>query len=105
MKECPTCSHPPIRHVQDGTGWTCIVCEFEVRERLNDRIRVCTTAQVFKLTQTEREQATRGAKDSYPPRTVCAQCSYTWESHLGFLCPNGDDTFLPLLDTGFLITH
>ena len=34
--QCPVCQHPPIRHVQDGTGWTCIVCLFVAGEAVKD---------------------------------------------------------------------
>ena len=100
--ECPDCGHPKIRHVQDGLGMTCLVCDFLQREKQLSG-KVCTRVFQFKLSQVEREQAARAAKDTFPPHTVCAICTYEWQQHMGMLCPNGDDTFLPLLDTDYLV--
>ena len=63
--QCPACHHPPIRHVQDGTGYTCVVCAFMLEEALVQALRgnvvkierVCTLKFEFKLSQHEREQA------------------------------------------------
>lgn len=93
------CGHPRIRHVQDGTGWTCVVCAFEIKEGINpNRKTVCTRKQNFKLSQYERDQAMAASKESYPQHIVCAICFFEWMNHAGYLCPTGDDTFLPLLD-------
>jgi len=64
--QCPICQHPPIRHVADGTGYSCLVCLFlaeqAVREAASGRaVRppgpVCTLHFEFRLSQREREQA------------------------------------------------
>lgn len=104
MDSCDLCNHPPIRHIPDGSGWTCLVCQLLVREGIQKQ--VCTKQQSFKLSASEREQAMRAPKDSYPEKIVCASCYYTWQQHHGYLCPSGDDTFVPLLecDLPYLIT-
>ena len=101
MGQCPLCLHPPIRHVEDGTGATCLICAWLAeQDRKNYKLprHVCTVKFNFKLSKHEREQAERADKASYPPRTVCAECYCYWEAHSGYLCPTGDSTFLPLLD-------
>lgn len=98
MEQCNICEHPPIRHVREGNSWTCLVCVLMVREGMKKE--VCTQQMNFKLSQHEREQAMDADKASYPPRIICAQCFYSWEQHVGYLCPSGDDTFLPLLTAG-----
>jgi hypothetical protein len=113
--QCPLCHHPPIQHVPDGTGATCVVCAFLLEEALVQALRgnvvkiqhVCTLQFAFKLSQREREQAALADKGSYPPRTICAECDCYWEAHKGYLCPTGDSTFVPLLDKDqpFLVTH
>jgi hypothetical protein len=104
--QCPLCHHPPIRHVPDGSGHTCVVCQFLAQQTLENALRglpvhpvtICTAGFKFKLSQREREQAAVADKNSYPAKTVCAECDCTWESHMGYLCPTGDSTFVPLLE-------
>jgi hypothetical protein len=103
--ECTNCGHPPIRHIKDGQHWLCLVCVIMAREGMKSINDLCTVPMTFKLSEREREQASKADRSSYPPHIVCAVCNYTWESHLGYLCPTGDDTFIPLLDVGFLHTH
>lgn len=103
MTECDLCGHPPIRHIQDGRSWYCLVCESLVRNgvRLNGLLAtLCTQQMNFKLSEHERAQASIADKASYPPRTICAECFYEWEEHMGYLCPSGDSTFIPLLNAG-----
>ena len=97
------CGHPRIRHMSDGYGWVCQICMFLNMQDSSTYNNVCTRPQLFKLSQREREQAARAAKDSYPPHTVCVMCGYEWLQHMGYLCPSGDDTFLPLLDSEYWI--
>lgn len=95
MGECPICGHAPIRHVEDGTGATCLVCL--AGRQLGFTQSVCTLKFEFKLSKREREQAELADKGSYAPRTMCAVCYCYWEAHSGYLCPSGDSTFLPYL--------
>lgn len=95
--QCPICYHPPIRHIEDGTGHTCLVCLYLASSGNTNKI--CTLKFEFKLSTREMEQARIADKGSYPPRTVCAECYCTWESHEGYLCPTGDSTFVPDLDS------
>jgi len=112
--QCPLCQHPPIRHVSDGTGYTCLVCAFLAEEYKRHpelywgKIHpVCTLKFEFKLSRREREQAMAAYKATFPPHTVCAECYCIWQAHHGMLCPTGDSTFLPLLDKDlpFIHTH
>jgi len=113
--QCPVCHHPPIQHKPDGMGVSCLVCVFMAERAVEDAVngyvvnipKVCTLKFEFKLSQREREQAVLADKGSYPPKTVCAECDTTWEAHMGYLCPTGDSTFVPLLDKDlpFLVTH
>jgi hypothetical protein len=115
--ECPYCQHAPIRHVRDGTGYSCLVCLFLAEQAVMDAAAgrpafpppggVCTVGFQFKLSQREREQAASADKGSWPPRQVCAACFCEWQQHEGYLCPTGDSTFVPLLDKDqpFLRTH
>jgi hypothetical protein len=114
--QCPACHHPPIRHVRDGTGYTCLVCVFLVMEAFNDAVNgrpvtkangVCTLGFQFKLSQREREQAELADKASYPPKTVCAVCDCPWEAHAGYLCPTGDSVFVAVIESSlpFVVTH
>ena len=108
--QCPTCHHAPIRHVEDGLGGaTCLVCLWIAQEaRRNARIEphICTLKFEFKLSKREREQAERADKGSYPQNTTCAECYCAWRAHSGYLCPSGDSTFVPLLDSDlpYLVT-
>ena len=108
--ECPDCHHPPLRHVPDGLGATCVVCAFELRELLlkatagvllqTTRIpKICTRKFEFHIQGREREQAMLADKGSYEPHTVCILCACEWMQHLGYLCPTGDSLFVPLLET------
>lgn len=101
--ECPDCHHPPLRHISDGTGVTCLVCNFMAKER--GAGFVCTRKFEFKLSQREREQAMRADKGTFPQRTICAECNCEWVMHTGYLCPTGDSTFLPLLDKHLPFIH
>ena len=110
MTECDICHHPPIHHIPDDSGsWICLVCEMLVRTGsvIEGKLVVsaCRKQMNFKLSQDERDQAAKAPRDSFPPHIVCGSCFFTFEQHRGFLCPTGDDTFIPLLDQGFLITH
>jgi hypothetical protein len=106
--QCPYCHHPPIRHVPDGTGYTCLVCAYTLEQAVLEAARtgsfahavprVCTVGFQFKLPQREREQAATADKNSFAPKTVCAVCTCHWEAHQGYLCPTGDSTFVLLLD-------
>lgn len=104
--QCPVCYHPPIQHMPDGTGSTCIVCQFYATEMIHQAMaghvvmipKVCTLKFNFKLSQREREQAAIADKKSYPAKTMCTECDCLWEGHKGYLCPTGDSTFVPLLD-------
>ena len=104
--QCPVCQHPPIRHVPDGTGHTCIVCLF-LRSQNSGNGNVCTIEFQFKLSLREREQAMAAYKGTFPPHTVCAECDCEWQQHQGMLCPTGDSTFLPVLDKDLpmIFTH
>lgn len=100
--QCPVCHHPPIRHVSDGTGATCLVCLWLAEQaKLYGKlpVNVCTCRFTFKLSQRERDQAEKATKTSYPQMTVCAECGLEWRGHSGYLCPDGDSTFVPLLDS------
>ena len=110
--QCPVCHHAPIRHVEDGTGATCIVClkgqQYVLEGMTAPGIvpgRVCTMKFEFKLSKREREQAVAADKGSYEQHKVCAECYCEWMAHEGYLCPTGDSTFRPLLEEGFLVTH
>lgn len=102
--QCPICMHPPIRHIDDGTGTTCLVC-LSLYSYGTGSGRVCTLKFEFRLSQSEREQAIKADKEMYPQRTTCANCFHYWMQHDGMLCPSGDSTFIPLLEEGFLHTH
>jgi len=97
---CPQCGHIKIQHSPDGLGFSCAICLFLEREKQPlPGGKVCTMKFKFKLSQSEVEQAKKADKESFPPRTICAICNFTWQQHMGFLCPTGDDTFLPLLES------
>jgi hypothetical protein len=104
--QCPLCQHPPIRHVPDGTGSSCLVCLY-LAAQSGTHQNVCTLKFEFKLSQREREQAAAAYKGTFPPQTECAECGCTWQAHQGMLCPTGDSVFLPLLDKDrpMLFTH
>lgn len=97
-QNCQTCGHAPIMHIQDGPLTICRVCKLLYDEGSINT--VCLNQFRFKLPRVEREQAARADKDSYPPHTICAveDCGFEWQQHMGYLCPSGDSTFLPLLD-------
>lgn len=100
--QCPVCQHPPIRHIEDGTGASCLVCLWLVQRDIAEGKtphKVCTLKFEFKLSKREREQAVLADKGSYPPMTVCAECWCDWRAHEGYLCPTGDSTFVPDLDS------
>jgi hypothetical protein len=100
--QCPMCQHPPIRHLEDGTGHTCIVCLWMAAEAAksgHESNKVCTLKFEFRLSKREREQAVLADKESYPPMTICAECWCDWRAHEGYLCPTGDSTFVPDLDS------
>jgi hypothetical protein len=108
--ECPKCHHPPLRHVPDGLGTTCLVCLWELQELIKrsahgllsgqERVpRVCTQRFEFTIQGREREQAMRAYKEAFEPHTVCIQCACDWQQHMGYLCPSGDTLFVPLLET------
>jgi hypothetical protein len=103
--QCPICNHPPIRHVPDGIGATCIVCAFMATQ--GPLRQICTLKFEFKLSQREREQAEKADKGSWQPHVICVNCDCEWMAHSGYLCPTGDSTFLPLLDKDLpmLFTH
>jgi hypothetical protein len=105
QNECPICHHPPIRHVSDVIGNTCLVCIWMLKEGQIRPEGVCTRKFNFKLPLQERIQAASAARDSYEPRRVCVNCACTWEQHWGFLCPNGDSVFVPLLDKDLPYLH
>lgn len=108
LGQCPLCQHPPIRHVTDGTGTTCVVCLYMAeRDRVEARLprKVCTLGFQFKLSLREREQAAKADKGSYPQGTICIECMCEWRAHEGYLCPTGDSTFLPLLDADLPFMH
>lgn len=110
---CQACGHAPIMHVQDGLYTVCRVCYLLADEgqlqRMTGRLTICTNQFKFHLPRVEREQAARADKDSFPPHTVCAvpDCGFEWQQHMGYLCPSGDSTFVPLIesDLPFLRTH
>lgn len=107
--QCPVCHHPPIHHRPDGTGATCAVCVFLAEQAVKEMaergifqttvIKICTLKFQFKLSQREREQAEVADKASWPPKTVCAECDCLWEAHKGYLCPTGDSTFVPVIES------
>lgn len=106
VTECPVCHHPPIRHVEDGTGASCLVCLYQHHRWIEQGVgpfapKICTKKFTFKLSKHEREQAAIASKESYPQQTICAQpsCGCEWRAHLGYLCPSGDSTFIPDLDS------
>lgn len=110
MTECDICKHPPIKHVPDGSGsWICLVCEMLVRTGsvfYGQMVIVpCRKQMKFKLTQSEREQAAKADPESFPSHITCGECGFAWMNHLGYLCPSGDSTFIPMLPQGFLVTH
>lgn len=109
--ECPACHHPPISHVEDGTGITCMGCYAmgllqAANEPDNDKqVFVCTKKFTFRLSKHEREQAARAPKDTFPGGVdgfgpECIECGAWWAQHTGMLCVTGDSTFIPLLDCG-----
>jgi hypothetical protein len=104
--QCPICQHPPIRHIPDGMGYTCLVCLYLAAHEHTNNF-VCTLKFEFKLSQREREQAAAAYKGTFPPHTVCAECDCEWQAHQGMLCPTGDSTFLPVLDKDLpmIFTH
>jgi hypothetical protein len=97
-ERCEQCNHPPIRHVVDGKVSVCLVCLLLARE--NPSLKVCIRLMNFKLSQAEREQAANADRESWPPTSLCANCFYSWEQHMGYLCPTGDSTFILFLDAG-----
>lgn len=110
---CSNCGHLPIHHVQDGLHTTCRACQLLANEgaivygkRWNQSM-VCHNRFRFKLSRVEREQAARADKGSYPMHTICAQpdCAFEWCQHMGYLCPSGDSTFIPLLDKDLPFIH
>lgn len=114
---CPDCGHPPIRHKADGLTATCLVCLFILEDQLRNAAdhsdarginiaKVCTRRFKFRLSEHERVQAMAADKQSYPERTVCIAvdadgntCGVEWMAHHGYLCPSGDSTFVPLINT------
>jgi hypothetical protein len=104
--QCPVCQHPPIRHVSDGTGTTCIICAFlAAQEPWKVNHKICTLKFEFKLSLREREQAEIADKGSWPQTQLCAECDCEWRAHHGYLCPTGDSTFVPLLDKDLPFIH
>lgn len=99
---CPTCGHAPVLHVPDGLGSaTCVACVM-LRSSGNQDTAftgICTEKFVFKLTRSEMEQAMVASKDSYPQRTECIECGMDWLMHKGYLCPDGNSTFVPLVNS------
>lgn len=108
--QCPLCNHPPIRHEPDGTGATCIVCLWlanqDIQNHKSTPRKICTLKFEFKLSRAEREQAVKADKNAYPQHQECAKCYCEWMAHIGYLCPSGDSTFVPLFDSKkpFLVT-
>jgi hypothetical protein len=100
---CEKCGHAPLMHEEDGTGATCIVCKVE-RQIYGSRI-ICTERFIFPISRSEREQAGRANPDSYPGTIVCAECGCIWWQHIGYLCPDGISTFLPLIEGNPTIIH
>lgn len=104
--QCPLCHHPPIRHVSDGTGYSCLICLFlAAQEPWRTDHKVCLLKFEFKLSQREREQAEKADHGSWPQNQVCAECECDWRAHSGYLCPTGDTTFVPLLDKDLPYIH
>jgi hypothetical protein len=101
--QCPTCGHTPIMHIQDGTTTVCRLCHFlndqGQLERYTGLRLICMREFKFKLSRVEREQAAKADRETYKPHTICADCDYEWQQHMGYLCPSGDSTFVPLLDS------
>lgn len=96
--ECPMCGHAPIMHEgESGNEGECQICKFLM---IQGKVAiVCNMRFQFKLTWAERHYAMKGDKNSFPMHTVCAECAFEWCQHKGFLCPSGDSTFLPLLES------
>lgn len=111
VAECPVCGHPPIHHMEDGPGATCMVCSFMALKAVDLGLKkvmpICTRRFPFKLSLAERIQAMAGDKSSYEQERICAICNCHWKQHWGFLCVTGDSTFVPVLDyqQPFLVTH
>jgi hypothetical protein len=106
--ECPDCHHPPLRHVPDGLGATCVVCQWETGEAVKrlamglDAMmpnRICTRKFHFKIRGREREQAMKADKMAWRPHDVCVMCGCDWQQHMGWLCPTGDTLFVKLIET------
>jgi hypothetical protein len=105
---CPDCHHPPLRHVPDGLGATCIVCAWEMQEAFKRLAngddakmpqRICTRRFTFRIQGKEREQAMMADKNSWAAHDVCIECGCEWMQHFGWLCPTGDTLFVKLIDT------
>lgn len=97
---CSDCGHPPIQHVPDGSTYTCVVCELLARENPAVKPYICHKQMNFAMSQADREQAAVASREDWPQEVICANCFYSWQQHMGHLCPTGDSTFLIFLDAG-----
>lgn len=105
MNNCLGCGHPKIRHIQDGLRIDCIVCVHLLREDATFNRPVCHVKFNFKLSESEREQAAAANKESFDRHIKCAVCLGEWQEHMGYLCPSGDSTFMPLLESNLPYIH
>jgi hypothetical protein len=99
---CSICHHAPIMHVEDGLGTaTCAVC-LKLRElSAHDTTYrgVCSEKFIFRISKAEQEQARAASKELYPQKQYCLNCAMMYMQHWGVLCPDGNSTFLPLIQT------
>jgi len=91
---CPSCGHWKANH---GKGTGCSIC------RNLHPWKICNEFFPSRLSRSEIDQARAADKDSFPSQTVCAVCFEIWMAHTGYLCPNGQTLFVPLLTAGDLV--
>lgn len=91
---CDHCSHWKTRHVP---SFGCIICSFEIKQGMRDPKKMCMNWFASRLSQREIAQAVAADKKAYERSTRCASCLEIWLSHEGFLCPNGETLFVPLI--------
>lgn len=90
---CPTCGHFRTRHIK-GEG--CLICAFEIVKGWRKGLP-CMEFFKSRLSQLEIDQARAASKDAFAGTTRCATCLEIWWSHDGYLCPNGETVFVPLI--------
>jgi hypothetical protein len=86
----------------------------EGRKSTFNRLSVCHHRFNFQLSEREREIASCvgmgrdkaiALMSEYDRWDKCAVCFEEWQSHLGYLCPSGDSTFVKLVKSKLPYLH